>query len=304
MYSEWDGKRQKAKGRWQKDHLPSAICHLPFAMIFAFCLLTCRMSSALDLGDLDMQKVVSGGTKLAKAGGGMSDEEEIQIGREVAANLAARYGLVEDGAKVHYVNLVGQAVVNHSERKKLPYHFGILHTAEINALATPGGYIFITQGLLESLKDESELAGVLAHEVTHVARQHIVKAIRQANLLEGGQELTSAAGKDVSSYAQLSDYSVNLLSKGLSRDDELEADKLGTILAAKAGYDASGLKRSIEALAAKQKADLFLAHFNKTHPPPKERLKVIDKAIRSNHLGIGGQRLDKRFAQRLRILAL
>src|SRR5437879_4651846 len=146
-------------------------------------------SRAFDLGDLDMQKVVSGGAKLAQAVGGLSDEEEIQIGREVAANLAARYGLVEDAAKVHYVNLVGQVVVSRCDRKKIPYHFGILHTSEINAMATPGGYVFITQGLLDSLKDESELAGVLAHEVTHIARQHIVKAIREANLLEAGQDL-------------------------------------------------------------------------------------------------------------------
>ena len=257
---------------------------------------------AFDLGDLDMQKVVSGGSKLAKAAGGMSDEEEIQIGREVAANLAARYHLVEDAAKVHYVNVVGQAIVNHCDRKKIPYHFGILHTAEINALAAPGGYVFITQGLLETLKDESELAGVLAHEVTHITRQHIVKAIRQANLLEGGQDLASATGKDMSQYSQLSDFSVTLLSKGLSRDDELEADKLGTILAAKAGYDAYGLRRSIEALQANEKADLFLAHFNKTHPPAADRLKVIDQAIHKNHLPTTGQRLPERFAKRLAVL--
>src|SRR5262249_13200644 len=125
---------------------------------------------AFDLSNVDLDKVVLGGTKLAKAAEGVSDEEEIKIGRDVAANLAARYGIVEDAAKVKYVNLVGQAVVRQCYRKKIPYHFAILHTAEINALAAPGGYIFITQGLLESLKDESELAGVLAHEVTHVVQ--------------------------------------------------------------------------------------------------------------------------------------
>jgi predicted Zn-dependent protease len=270
-------------------------------LTFAICLLPC-WCGALDLGDLDMQKVVSGGAKLAKAAGGLSDQEEIQVGREVAANLAARYHLVEDAAKVHYVNLVGQTVVRHCDRKKIPYHFGILHTAEINALAAPGGYVFITQGLLESLKDESELAGVLAHEVSHITRQHIVKAIRQANLLEGGQDLASATGKEMSQFSQLSDFSVNLLSKGLSRDDELEADKLGTILAAKAGYDAYGLRRSIETLAAKEKADLLLAHFNKTHPSAADRLKVIDQAIQKNHLPATAQRLPERFAQRLAVL--
>ena len=148
-----------------------------------------------------MQKVVSGGTKLTKAAGGLSDEEEIQLGREVAANLAARYHLVEDAAKVSLCESCGASDCKPLRSQKIPYHFGILHTAEINALAAPGGYVFITEGLLESLKDESELAGVLAHEVTHITRQHIVKAIRQANLLEGGQDLASAAGKDVSPYS-------------------------------------------------------------------------------------------------------
>jgi len=256
-------------------------------------------SSAFDLNDIDVGKVVSGGAKLAKAAGGLSDQDEIKLGREVAANLAARYGLVEDAGKARYVNLVGQAVVTQSDRKKIPYHFGILHTSEINALAAPGGYIFITQGLLDTLKDESELGGVLAHEVTHVVRRHIVKAIRQANLIGAGQDLASAAGKDVSQFSQLSDFSINLLSNGLSRGDELDADKGGTILAAKAGYDPAGLRRSIERLAARQKADVLLGRFNKTHPPASDRLKAIDKTLRRNHLTAQGQRLADRFQQTL-----
>jgi predicted Zn-dependent protease len=250
---------------------------------------------AFDFNNLDVGKVVSGGAKLAQAVGGLSDEDEITVGREVAANLAARYGLVEDAGKLRYVNLVGEAVVSLCDRKKIPYHFGILHTSEINALAAPGGYIFITQGLLDTLKDESELGGVLAHEVTHVVQKHIVKAIRQANLLEAGQDLASAAGKDVSKYSQLSDFSINLLSNGLSRDDELDADKGGTILAAKAGYDPAGLRRSIERLAARQKADVLLGRFNKTHPPSSDRLRAIDKTLQQNHLTDPGRRLAERF---------
>jgi len=254
---------------------------------------------AFDFNDLDVGKVVSGGAKLAKAAGGLSDRDEIKIGREVAANLAARYGLLEDERKVRYVNLVGRVVVSHCDRKKLPYHFGILRTSEINALAAPGGYIFITQGLLDTLKDESELGGVLAHEVTHVVRQHIVKAIRQANLIGAGQDLASAAGKDVSQFSQLSDFSINLVNNGLSRNDELDADKGGTVLAANAGYDPAGLRRSIERLAARQKADVLLGRFNKTHPPASDRLKAIDNTLRQNHLTDQGQRLTDRFQQTL-----
>ena len=153
----------------------------------------CR-SHAFDFNDLDLNKVVSGSAKLAQAAIGVSDDDEAKIGREVAANLAARYGLVDDPVKVLYVNLVGRAVVKHCDRSNIPYRFGILRTAEINALAAPGGYIFITEGLLNQLKDESELAGVLAHEITHVVERHVVKAIRQSNLIGAGQDLASASG--------------------------------------------------------------------------------------------------------------
>jgi len=264
--------------------------------------LTCipwRAPLALDVGDMDFGKVVSGGTKLVKAAGGLSDAEEIQLGRDIAANLAARYGLVESASEVRYVNFVGQALVSHSERKKIPYHFGILHTSEVNALAAPGGYVFITQGLLDTLKDESELAGVLAHEISHITHMHIVKAIRQANLLDGSKDLAAASGQNVDQFAPLSDFSINLLSKGLSRGDELEADKYGTLLAARTGYDAYGLRRSIEGLALKQKTVLMMDRFNKTHPPAKDRLKVIDHTIKSSHLTPTGQRLGDRFLKRL-----
>ncbi len=263
-------------------------------------LLPFRFSFAFDLDSLDVGKVVSGGSKLVQAVGGIPDEDEIKIGREVAANLAARYGFVNDEAKVRYLNLVGLTVVRQSDRKKIPYHFGILRTSEINALAAPGGYIFITQGLLDTLQDESELAGVLAHEVSHVVRLHIVKAIRQANLVGAGEDLAAAAGHDTSRYGVLSDFSINLLTKGLSRTDELEADKEGTLLAAKAGYDAYGLRRSVQALAKNKLADIYLTHFNKTHPTPKERLKVMDQAIHKNKLSDQGKRLPERFKKALR----
>jgi beta-barrel assembly-enhancing protease len=274
------------------DRLPRRTLPIGLGMVL---LAMTAQGWAFDFSDLDAAKVVSGGTKLAQALGGISDEDEIKIGREVAANLAARYGLVEDAAKARYLNLVGKAVARHSDRTKIPYHFAILRTSEINALAAPGGYIFITQGLLDTLKDESELAGVLAHEVTHVVRRHIVKAIRQANLVEAGGDLASATGKDVGKFSQLNDFSINLLSKGLSRSDELEADKGGTILAARAGYDPQGLRRSIERLAVNGKPNILLDHFNKTHPNAPERLRAIDQTIRQQGLSKPGERLVGRF---------
>jgi len=265
---------------------------------FILCLLPCGLSFAFDFNDLDVNKVVSGSAKLVKAAVGISDEEEIKIGRDVAANLAARYGLDEDPVKLHYLNLVGQVVAHRCSRNDIPYHFGILKSSEINAMATPGGYIFVTDGLLSFVQDESELAGVLAHEISHVTQKHIVKAIRQANLVGAGSDAASAAGKDVSQYGKLSDFTIQLLSKGLSRDDELEADALGTTLAAQVGYEVNGLRRTVERLGKKESGNAALARFNKTHPAAKDRLQVIDQAIYRHEL-MGGQRLAERFARNI-----
>jgi len=160
--------------------------------------------------------------------------------------------------------------------------------------------VFLTEGLLATLKDESELAGVLAHEISHVTRQHIVKAIRQANLLEAGQDLASAAGKDIDKYAKVTDFSINILSKGLSREDELDADKHGTLLAARTGYDAKGLYRSIETLTARKQDEVFLARFGKTHPPASDRLVLIDRVIANSSLSASGAQLPDRFQQAFR----
>ncbi len=269
---------------------------LRHAGMTVFILLSLSSSFAFDLSDLDLNKVASGGSKLIKAAAGLSDEDEAKIGRDVAAHLAARYGLVQDPKKIRYVNLVGLAVVRHSSRADIPYTFGILKSSEVNALAAPGGYIFITEGLLDFVKDEAELAGVLAHEVSHVTQKHIVKAIRQANLLGAGEDLATAANKDAAAFGKLSDFSINLLSKGLSRDDELEADTLGTVLAGQTGYDPTGLRDCVKRLGEIKADPSVLEHFNKTHPSAKDRLGVIDTTLKKNKLTASGPRLAERFA--------
>jgi predicted Zn-dependent protease len=254
---------------------------------------------AFDFNNLDMDKVASGGAKLFKAAAGISDASEIKIGREVAANLAARYGLVEDPARVRYINLVGQTVVQRCGRTSIPYHFGLLKTKEFNALAAPGGYVFITEGLLDSLQNEAELAGVLAHEVSHITQRHIVKAIRKSNMVGAGVDFASAANENAAQLAQVTDFSIHLLENGLSRQDELEADTLGTALAAKTGYAVNGLRDTLQRLADSQGKGPTLARFNKTHPPAPERIKAIDKSMQKNHLSSEGTTLAERFRKNI-----
>lgn len=267
----------------------------------AFAGMTLCMSSIIyssSLSDLDSDKLISGGMKLTKATAGMSDEEEIKIGREVAAYLAARYGVVNDAAQTKYVNLVGRLVARQSARNNIPYHFGILKSDEINAWAAPGGYIFVTEALLKFLENEAELAGALAHEVSHVSERHIVKAMRKADLLGAGQDLVSSTHLGTESYATLSNFSIDFLNKGFSRDDELAADGLGAVTAAKAGYDPQAYRYSLKRIAWKNdpKETLF-SQYHKMHPPIEARLKSIDRSLKKEGNLTEGQKVEARFQQ-------
>lgn len=254
---------------------------------------------AFNWESVDLEKAASGGGKLLKAATGLKDSEEVALGRQVAANVVARYTLVENQALQVYVNLVGKALARHSSRSGLKFYFGVLRSDELNAWATPGGYVFITDGLLRTLRDESELAGVLAHEISHVTERHVLQALRKANLLDGGQDLAQAGGSDLSKYANLTDYSIRLMSKGLSRDDELEADKKGTWLAADTGYDVTGLRRAVERLGKPESQAKLISRFDKTHPPVLQRLKAIDRALQKSGLDSRGQKLPGRFTDAL-----
>lgn len=236
--------------------------------------LACSASWALDLKKLDMDKVMSGAGKVAKGVMKMSDADEVTVGKEVAAYLCARYGLLRDEAAARYVGLVGRALARKSERPGLVYHFGILDTEEVNAYAAPGGYIFVTKGLFRLLRDEAELAGVLAHEITHVTKRHAVKEIQKGSLLQGGVELASA-GKDDPSLKAVNDFTIQLLFKGYARQDEAESDRAALDLAARTGYDPTGLGRVLTRLTEGKKDENRFKALNKSHPPAQDRLQTV-----------------------------
>ncbi len=254
-------------------------------------LLAVSAAAAFDLKSLDMDKAVSGAAKVAKGAFKMSDKDEAALGRETGSYLCARYGLLKDPALTRYVDLVGQSVARRSDRPDIAYHFGVLDTDEINAYAAPGGYIFITKGMLALLKDEAELAGALAHEVAHVAKRHVAKAIQKANLLEGGIELASAQKDNPAALRAANDFTVGLLFKGFDRKDEAESDRAAVAYAKAAGYDPAGLVRVLERMAQANPGENRFKALGKSHPPAKDRLAVARKEA-------GGQPGGKTNAER------
>ncbi|MGQ0645218.1 MAG: M48 family metalloprotease [Elusimicrobiota bacterium] len=252
-----------------------------------------------DMTDLDAGKVLSGSKKVAEGAAGISDKDEEALGRDVAAYLCARYGVYRNAAAHRYVNLVGQAVARRSERPGIVYRFGILNTDEVNAYAAPGGYIFITKGLLRFVEDEAELAGALGHEVAHVAKRHVAKAVRKGKFLEGGIELARARKDNPAALKAASDFTIQLLFRGFDRKDEVEADREGPLYAWRAGYDPAGLERVLERMAAGKKGENAFAALDKSHPPARNRLRVVQGEISSQGWGADRPAQAERFRREM-----
>ena len=214
---------------------------------------------------------------------GPSADEEVEIGRQWAALLVGAAPLVHDEAKERYVNKVGRWLALHSERPDLNWKFGILDSPNINAFAMPGGYVLITRGLVERLHNEAELAGALAHEISHVVCKHQLKALKKSKAIGLGSE---GLGKWAASKGQDPALTKNVIGglkevtlRGLDKDDEYQADRMGVVIAARSGYDPFGLAKVLQMLQSMNAQDSGLALLFATHPAPAARLDALEKSV-------------------------
>jgi len=215
-----------------------------------------------------------------------SKQEEIQLGREITGNLLGASALVKDSALQNYVNKVGRWVATQSERADLPWHFGVIESEDINAFAAPGGYVIITKGLYRKLENEAQLAGVLAHEIAHVVKNHHLKILQQSQLLDlGADMLSKQLGKDNQKKKKVIGSGAEVCARSLDKSAEFEADRMGVALTARAGYEPYGLPEVLQTIGQTGKDEGSVALLFKTHPHPDDRLVKLDEAI--------GDRLDK-----------
>lgn len=226
-----------------------------------------------------------------------TQEEEIQLGREIAGNLLGAAPLVKDEALQKYVNQVGRWVASQTDRGDLPWHFGVIESEDLNAFAAPGGYVLVTKGLYRKLNNEAELAGVLAHEIGHVIKKHHLKLLQKTQLLNlGAGLLGSKLGKDSQTVQKLIGSGAEICARSLDKDAEYEADRVGVVLTARAGYDPYGLPEVLQAIAATGKDDGRVALLFKTHPHPDDRLSTLGDAIGSKFDSLkDGKLLAERF---------
>jgi predicted Zn-dependent protease len=226
------------------------------------------------------------GTVKKVADAKVTEAEEHQIGQEVSDKVVETFGVFQDANVTKYVTLVGAVLAQASPRPNLDWQFVVLDTEGVNAFAAPGGFIHITKGLLGLMKNEAELAGVLAHEITHVTEKHTVNSIRNGNLISAGTDEISASGgmaqSLITKFAEKA-YS-DILNNKFSRNDENEADEKGVQLANKVGYAPSGLTSALNRLVERNQSVSEPNGLFASHPQMKDRLANIGKVIKDKKL--------------------
>ena len=264
-------------------------------------LLLASNAGAFDLGQLrdkvkaELPPEATKLAEVAKEVKGPDESEEIAIGRQIAGNLLGASPLVKDAKLQQYVNQVGTWVASQSERPDLSWHFGVLQSDDVNAFAAPGGYIFVTLGLYRMFQNEADLAGVLGHEVGHVIRKHHLKIIQQSKLVDaGGKALSKQVGGN-DKVQQLIGSGAEIVARGLDKNAEFEADRIGVVLATRAGYDAYGLPGVLQQIGHISKDEGSVALLFKTHPQPDDRLAKLDSAMGARFDRVKGASLDSRF---------
>jgi predicted Zn-dependent protease len=250
---------------------------------------------------LDINRIIDTAKSAQRATTEVDEKGEIEIGRELASTLLGAAPLLANDAVQRYVQSVGRWLASQTERPDLPWQFGVLDAPQLNAFAAPGGFIFVTRGLLERMRSEAELAGVLAHEIAHVLQKHHLKAIQKSGQVGVATGVLSLAIQDRNALARekLIAFGTEMYSRGLDRGDELEADRLGVVIAARAGYDPYGLPVVLQMLQAMNPEDSGLALMFKTHPKPADRLEAIEKQTSLLDAYAGQPQVEGRFVSTL-----
>lgn len=204
-----------------------------------------------------------------------SEQEEIALGKQTDEEITAQYGIYDDPDLSSYIQRVGQSMTSLTHRPHLTYHFAILDTPVVNAFAVPGGYIYVTRGILALMNSEAELAVVLAHELGHVNARHSMAKLSQLMIAQLGLAVGAAISETFAKITGAASLGIQLLFLKFSRDDEREADALGIEYSRKGGFNPGEMVHFFVSL--EKMGDLSggqsLPGFLSTHPLTSERIK-------------------------------
>jgi predicted Zn-dependent protease len=216
----------------------------------------------------------------------MSEADERKLGEQVSLRLRQDFGVYQDRDVARYVSLVGRVVAQGSSRPALDWQFIVLDTDGVNAFASPGGLVHVTRGALGLIKNEAELAGILGHEIAHVTAKHTVRSIQKNKLVSlGAAELGGSGGLTQTVLSRLAEAAYKgVINNAFDRDDEIESDQAGIVLANKAGYAPAALSNVLKRLEDRNRTQEQPNGMFASHPLMKDRLSNIAKVVREEKL--------------------
>lgn len=236
----------------------------------------------LEIGGINITKTVK---SVAKASRELTEREEYYLGRGVAARILTRYPLIDDKHLLEYINLVGNTIAINSDRPYTygGYHFAVLDSGEVNAFASPGGIIFLTEGMVNAVRDEDELAAVLAHEIAHISKRDGVTSIQQSRWTEAASIIAGQAANRYGSAdlkrlvgffeGSIDDVFKTLVLSGYNQSQEFAADESALAYLVRAGYNPGALRSILERLSSSSGSQE--GRSLSTHPGMEERLEKI-----------------------------
>lgn len=218
----------------------------------------------------------------------ISESMEIEMGRSTDVSIREEYGIYDDPALNGYVEALGKRMAPITHRPQLPYHFSVLDTPVENAFAAPGGYIYVTRGMLAIMEDEAALAAIIGHEMGHVNARHTARAMSRQLLLIGGVLVASALSEDIQKIAPFAIVGLQVLFLKYSRDDEYQADSLGVQYARKIGYAPGQVIPLFTTFLRMEKNSQgpSLPNFLSTHPLTDRRIEEINKMLEPGDAGL------------------
>jgi predicted Zn-dependent protease len=225
----------------------------------------------------------------------ISEAQEIQMGREADQEISAQLGLYPDEATQSYVSALGQALAAKSERPDLPWSFKVVDDPIVNAFALPGGFIYITRGIMAHLSSEAELAAVIGHEIGHVTGRHSVERLSKAQLANVGVGVGLIVSPRFRQFGDLAQMGMGLLFLKYSRDDERQADDLGLRYSTRGGYDAREMPEVFTIL--KRVGEMAgaggIPNWLATHPDPEQRRQRIEGMLAGRDAEFEGLKVER-----------
>jgi beta-barrel assembly-enhancing protease len=216
---------------------------------------------------IDITDIIKGTVQYVQIAN-ISDEQEIEIGKQTNQQVLSQYQLYNNSQIQQYVSDLGQELVSASDSRDIPFNFQVVSSDEVNAFATPGGFVYVTTGLLKTAENRAQLASVMAHEIAHINEKHGVKALKQAVAAQG---IAGAAGVETSQLAQIA-YQLTL-DLPQSRSFEYEADNSGLKILQQSGYPAEAFADFLAKLESSGNTPEFI----RTHPTSENRIKAISQ---------------------------